>query len=45
MSYVSAYFHFVFSARERRPLITPELRERLWPFPGSIAPAKQNGGH
>ncbi len=37
MSYVSAYFHCVFSTKERRPLITPELRERLWPFLGGIA--------
>jgi REP element-mobilizing transposase RayT len=27
----------VFSTKERRPLITPELRERLWPFLGGIA--------
>ena len=37
MSYVSAYFHCVFSTKERRPFITPELRERLWPFLGGIA--------
>ena len=37
MSYVSAYFHCVFSTKERRPLITPGLRERLWPFLGGIA--------
>jgi REP element-mobilizing transposase RayT len=37
VSYVSAYFHFVFSTKERRPFITPELRERLWPFLGGIA--------
>ena len=37
MSYVSAYFHCVFSTKERRRLITPELRERLWPFLGGIA--------
>lgn len=40
MSYVSSYFHCVFSTKERRPLITPMLRERLWPFIGGIA--KQN---
>jgi REP element-mobilizing transposase RayT len=27
----------VFSTKERRPLITPALRERLWPFLGGIA--------
>jgi REP element-mobilizing transposase RayT len=37
MSYVSAYFHCVFSTKERRRLITPVLRERLWPFLGGIA--------
>jgi REP element-mobilizing transposase RayT len=37
MSYVSSYFHCVFSTKERRPLITPALRERLWPFMGGIA--------
>jgi REP element-mobilizing transposase RayT len=37
MSYVSCYFHCVFSTKERRPFITPELRERLWPFLGGIA--------
>lgn len=37
MSYVSTYFHCVFSTKERRPFITPELRERLWPFLGGIA--------
>lgn len=36
MSYVSSYFHFVFSTKERRPLITPVLRERLWPYMGGI---------
>jgi REP element-mobilizing transposase RayT len=37
MSYVSSYHHCVFSTKERRPLITPQLRERLWPFLGGIA--------
>jgi putative transposase len=37
MSYVSSYYHCVFSTKERRPLITPDLRERLWPFLGGIA--------
>jgi REP element-mobilizing transposase RayT len=41
MSYVSSYFHCVFSTKERRPLIPPPLRERLWPFLGGIA--RQNG--
>ena len=37
MSYVSSYSHCVFSAKDRRPLITTQLRERLWPFLGGIA--------
>ena len=37
MSYVSSYYHCVFSTKERRPLITPALAERLWPFLGGIA--------
>src|SRR5579871_630123 len=37
MSYVSSYHLCVFSTKERRPLITPEFRERLWPFLGGIA--------
>jgi REP element-mobilizing transposase RayT len=37
MSYVSSYFHCVFSTKERRPSIKPELRTRLWPFLGGIA--------
>ena len=37
MSYISSYFHCVFSTKERRPLIPPTLRERLWPFLGGIA--------
>jgi REP element-mobilizing transposase RayT len=41
MSYVSSYFHCVFSTKERRPTIRPALRDRLWPFLGGIA--RQNG--
>jgi len=37
MSYISSYFHCVFGTKERRPLISLELRERLWPFLGGIA--------
>lgn len=37
MSYISSYHHCVFSTKERRPIITPELRDRLWPFLGGIA--------
>ena len=41
MSYVSSYYHCVFSTKERRPLIPPDLRERLWPFLGGIARQNQ----
>jgi REP element-mobilizing transposase RayT len=37
MSYVSSYFHCVFSTKERRSSIKSELRDRLWPFLGGIA--------
>jgi REP element-mobilizing transposase RayT len=36
-SYISNYYHCVFSTKERRRLITPDLEERLWPFLGGIA--------
>jgi REP element-mobilizing transposase RayT len=41
MSYISSYFHCVFSTKERRRLIAPELRDRLWPFLGGIARQNQ----
>jgi putative transposase len=37
MSYVSSYYHCVFSTKERQPLIPPGLQERLWPYLGGIA--------
>jgi putative transposase len=37
VSYVSAYYHCFFSTKERRPLLKPELTERLWPYLGGIA--------
>jgi len=37
MSYVSSYFHCVFSTKDRWPQITPVLQERLWPYLGGIA--------
>jgi REP element-mobilizing transposase RayT len=37
VSYISSYHHCVFSTKERRPLITPALQQRLWPFLGGIA--------
>ena len=40
-SFTSALVHFVFSTKQRRRLITPELRDRLWPYLGGIA--RDNG--
>jgi len=37
MSFISSYYHCVFSTKERRPLIEKPLQERLWPFLGGIA--------
>ena len=37
MSYVSSHYHCVISTKGRQPLISTELRERLWPFLGGIA--------
>lgn len=36
-SYVSSYYHCVFSTKERRPFITNELQTRLFPYLGGIA--------
>ena len=41
MSYVSSHYHCVFSTKGRQPLISVELRERLWPFLGGIARQNQ----
>ena len=40
-SYLSNLMHCVFSTKERRKLITPEMQQRLWPFIGGIS--KENG--
>lgn len=36
-SFVSCLMHCVFSTKERRPLITPQLQRRLYPYLGGIA--------
>ena len=41
VSYISSYFHCVLSTKERQRLITPALRDRLWPFLGGIARQNQ----
>jgi len=40
-SFVACYVHYIFSTKERRRIITPELTERLWPYIGGIA--RENG--
>ena len=36
-TYTSQLLHCVFSIKGRRPLIKPELQQRLWPYMGGIA--------
>jgi hypothetical protein len=36
-SFVSQLMHCVFSTKERRSMITPELQTRLFPYFGGIA--------
>lgn len=36
-SFVNQLSHCVFSTKERRPLITPDLQARLYPYMGGIA--------
>jgi len=40
-TYCSALFHCVFSTKERRKTIAPEIEERLWAYLGGIA--RENG--
>jgi REP element-mobilizing transposase RayT len=41
MSYIASYVHIVFSTKERRPIIMPEMQSRLWDYIGGIA--RDNG--
>jgi putative transposase len=36
-TYISSLYHCVFSTKERRKLITPNLESRLWEYMGGIA--------
>ncbi|MDB5391448.1 MAG: Transposase like protein [Planctomycetaceae bacterium] len=36
-SFISCLIHVVFSTKDRKPLITPDLQARLWPYIGGIA--------
>jgi REP element-mobilizing transposase RayT len=39
-TYASLFFHCVFSTKRRRPWLTRDIRDRLWPFMGGIAREK-----
>jgi putative transposase len=39
-TYVDLVVHFVFSTKDRRPFLTPERQQLIWPYMGGIA--KQN---
>jgi REP element-mobilizing transposase RayT len=36
-SFVSCLLHCVFTTKQREPWLTPEIRERLWPYLAGIA--------
>ena len=36
-SYISLYIHYIFSTKERLPLIVPEIQDRLWSYMGGVA--------
>lgn len=40
-TFYSLNVHCIFSTKDRVPVLTAEIRERLWPYLGGIA--KQNG--
>jgi REP element-mobilizing transposase RayT len=40
-TFSSLSIHCIFSTKMRIPILSPEIRERLWPYLGGIA--KQNG--
>jgi putative transposase len=35
-SFTSLYYHLIFSTKNRQPLISPDLRERLWEYMGGV---------
>ena len=41
-TYSALYYHFVFSTKDRAPLITPDIQERLWEYLGGIL--RENDG-
>jgi len=36
-TYSQIYLHFVFSTKDRRPLIDPDIQERVWAYIGGVA--------
>lgn len=36
-SYICCHLHIIFSTKERKAIITPDIQERLWAFIGGIA--------
>ena len=38
-TYIASYAHVIFSTKERRRVITPDLQQSLWPYIGGIARA------
>jgi hypothetical protein len=40
-SFTSRLIHCVWSTKNREPWLTPDLRERLWPYLGGIARQNQ----
>src|SRR3954467_2533063 len=40
-SFSSSLHHCVFATKAREPWLTPQLRERLWPYLGGVA--RENG--
>ena len=40
-TYSSRLYHCVFSTKDRRPLIPPDLKKRLWPYMAGIARENQ----
>jgi putative transposase len=40
-SFSSSLHHCVFATKNREPIFTPQLRERLWPYLGGVS--RENG--
>jgi putative transposase len=40
-TFTSSLFHCVWSTKDRRPVLTPEIQARLWPYLGGIARANK----